>query len=252
MLPAFPLMKAQVKRAHGIVEVLKQSDYDVICFQEAFHKKAKRIIEEGLSETFPYQVNTFKKGFTIKATSGLWIVSKYPIEKIAEIEFKAKKGFDGQSKKGAILFEMSAPMKLQLINTHMQSGEGGGRDDIRLSQSTQILNELIKPHCNNKIPLVLAGDWNTKANSSFDNDALKLLLKTTKSSDEFMEVTWPSDSYGDGATHRIYDLIMLKDKQNKISNFECQIPNLKYNWKKGKDDLSDHLPVELYIVIRDQ
>ncbi len=244
MLPAFPMMKGQVKRAHGIVAVLKQSDYDVICFQEAFNKKAKRIIEEGLSEAFPYQVNTFKKGFTLKANSGLWIVSKYPIEKIAEIEFSAKKGFDAQSKKGAILFEMNSPMKLQFISTHMQSGEGGGRDDIRLSQSTQIVEELIKPYCNNEIPLLFVGDWNTKANSSFDNAALKSLLGTTRSSDEFMEITWPSDSYGDGATHRIYDLIMIRDVQSDITDFKCCIPNLKYKWKKSKDDLADHLPVE--------
>ena len=244
MLPAFPMMTGQVKRANGIVEVLKQSDYDLICFQEAFHKKAKGIIEDGLKAQFPYQVNTRKKGFTLKANSGLWILSKYPITKIAEIEFRAKKGFDAQSKKGAILFEMEAPRKFRVIDTHLQSGVGGGRDEIRMDQCAQILNQLIVPHLDDDIPLILAGDWNTKANSKFDNDALKQLYKITNASDEFMTKTWPSKSYGDGATHRIYDLILLKDLGSVIYHFDCQIPDLKFKWKKGKDDLSDHLPVE--------
>ena len=44
-----------------------------------------------------------------------------------------------------------------------------------------------------------------------------------------------------------YDLIILKSIQNEITHFECRVPNLKYKWKKGMDDLADHLPVEAII-----
>jgi len=248
MLPSIPFMKGQVKRAQGIVDVLKQSDYDVICFQEAFHKRAKRIMEDGLSEMFPYHVNTFKKGFTLKATSGLWILSKYPIEKIAEIEFTAKKGFDAQSKKGAILFELNSPKKFYMIDSHLQSSVGGGRNEVRRDQATQILEELIKKYTNDMVPLLVAGDWNTKANSSFDNAALKDLFNITQASDEFISKgTWPASSYRGAIKPRIYDLIMLKDIQNEMTHFECRIPDLKYKWSKKKDDLSDHLPVEAIV-----
>lgn len=247
MLPAFPMIKGQNKRAHGIVEVLKQNDYDIICFQEAFHKKSKKIIEKGLKTQYPYQVNTIKRGFSLKATSGLWILSKYPIERIAEIEFKEKKGFDGQARKGAVLFQLNSPKKMQLINTHLQSGVGAERNQIRKDQCTQILTELVEKHVNEDLPLFFIGDWNMKANSNFTNESIKQLYNITNSSDEMISKTWPASSYGPGNGPRNYDLIMLRDNQSTITKFECRIPNLKYKWKKGMDDLADHLPVEAII-----
>lgn len=245
MLPAFPIINGQNKRANGVVDVLQQSDYDIVCFQEAFNKKAKRIIETGLKEKFPYQVNTFKKGFTMKATSGLWIISKHPIDKIAEIVYEAKKGLDGQSKKGAILLEMKTPKRIQIVNTHLQSGSDGGRHEVRKSQCEQIRNELIQKHINPEIPLVLLGDWNVYEGSSFSKKSILELYDITDSSNEMIDYTWPSESFsGEDKPKLNLDFIFLKDTQNDFTDLKSKIPNLKYQWKRGKYDLSDHLPVE--------
>ena len=62
-----------------------QKDYDIVCFQELCHKRAEKIISEGLREKFPFQLASSDKTGFIHANSGLWIFSKYPIIKINEL-----------------------------------------------------------------------------------------------------------------------------------------------------------------------
>src|SRR5580692_5143514 len=55
MLPRFVMRTGQLKRAHEIVNVLKEEDVDIIIFQEAFDTKAREIIRKGLSPYFPHE-----------------------------------------------------------------------------------------------------------------------------------------------------------------------------------------------------
>src|SRR5882672_5126625 len=54
MLPGF-LGHGKILRAEAIGNLLASSDYDVIVFQEAFHKKARKIISRHLQSAFPFQ-----------------------------------------------------------------------------------------------------------------------------------------------------------------------------------------------------
>jgi sphingomyelin phosphodiesterase len=54
MLPKIVPLKGKLDRAHAIVEEIKKSDFDVIVFQEAFLKDARKIIREGLKEAYPF------------------------------------------------------------------------------------------------------------------------------------------------------------------------------------------------------
>src|ERR1700722_10728049 len=55
MLPRFIMRTGQLKRAHEIVNVLKEEDADIIIFQEAFDRNAREIIRRGLSSYFPFE-----------------------------------------------------------------------------------------------------------------------------------------------------------------------------------------------------
>src|SRR6266566_846971 len=81
MLPHFAASKTRkADRAYAIGELLAQSDYDVVFFQEAFHPRARKIILRDLNKTFLYHSGPAnKKIFSLKTNSGLWIFSKHPI-----------------------------------------------------------------------------------------------------------------------------------------------------------------------------
>lgn len=243
MLPGFPLMTGQVKRAHGIVEVLQQSDYDIICFQEAFHKRFRRIVLKGLKEQYPYQVIWDKK-FSLRAPCGLWIFSKKPIHKVKEIVFNATASMEGTAKKGAILFTMDGLEDFHFIVTHMQSADGVKQTAVRKSQSLQILTELVEPFKDLNKALLFAGDWNMEAGANFDNLSLRKMFNITYPKSMPTENTWPSPSFAKNEKSYLLDLIMLYDSKQNIFDFNTSIPNLEYEWKTGKIDLSDHMPID--------
>ena len=53
MLPGW-LGHGNIPRAEAIGRLLASSDYDVIVFQEAFHKKARKTINRSLQPVFPF------------------------------------------------------------------------------------------------------------------------------------------------------------------------------------------------------
>ena len=63
LMPAVMVNKNQKGRAKGIAQVLAASTYDVIVFQEAFHKRARKLIWTVLSEYFPYEYGPRSGGF---------------------------------------------------------------------------------------------------------------------------------------------------------------------------------------------
>ncbi len=249
MLPAFPIFTHQKKRAKGMVEVLKNGKYDVICFQEAYHKGFRKIILKGLKEQYPFQIGEGDKEKSAESTKGLWILSKRPINKIKEIKFKDKIGLEKYVSKGAILFEMDGIKNLHFINTHFQSADGIGETAVRKGQSLQIQEELVEPFIDQKKTVLFAGDWNMEAGSAFDNFSLTDLLKITHPKTMPTTITWPSETFRKTDGSHVLDLGMLYCPNDQVSDFETGVPNLKYEWKKDRNDLSDHMPIEVIFKI---
>ena len=98
MLPGVVRVKGKGERADAIGGILKDSDYDVIVFQEAFQRKARKKIFRQLHEKYPYQSGPAnQKLISYKTNSGLWIFSKHPIVSSESIIFKNKSGIDAVS-----------------------------------------------------------------------------------------------------------------------------------------------------------
>ena len=247
MLPANSFrFSSPIKRSKKIVEVLLQKDYDIVCFQELCHKRAEKIISEGLREKFPFQLSTSDKTGFIHVNSGLWIFSKYPIIKINELVFNDCLDFDCMMRKGALLVELSFfGNKIQLINTHLQSGRKGDRDKIRLLQTEQIYSDF-KLSSNNLIQL-LCGDFNTSSELQ-KNQMLSILKAIDGKLYGEKQYSWPSFDYYNGYS-TLLDYIFLRNKIDSVE-IERKILEINSSWKKkckSKSSLSDHLSVEAII-----
>ncbi len=159
MLPYLSLFNNNNSRAKSIVDILKNSDYQVIAFQEAFSYHCRKTLSKNLADAYPYQYGPANKNITpFRTNSGLWIVSKIPLKMLGEIQFSKSGGFDMIARKGAVLFEGNYKnTKFQLLTTHLQADF---TDEVRQQQCTEIKEKLLNQWSNPEIPQFICGDFN--------------------------------------------------------------------------------------------
>lgn len=257
MLPQalFPKI-GQLERAEAIARELKDQAYDVIVFQEAFEKKAREVLWEGLKESFPFSTGPGKNGF-LKINSGVWILSKSPFTAIEEIEFNTCKIADCMSKKGAILVELMKNRKLfQVVGTHLQSENYPA---TRKEQFKDIAEKLLKPFEKEHVPQFIVGDLNTAPDEAGYADMLDLLeaedaapRKTKLWLKEL--ITWggrDNDLFeaDAGRTPQLLDYILVKENGKCSIWIDRTIEIIQQAWDKTKTrkDLSDHYAVAAVI-----
>jgi sphingomyelin phosphodiesterase len=257
MLPSafFPKI-GQLERAEAIAEQLKNEAYDVIVFQEAFEKKAREILWEGLKEKFPFSVGPGDGGF-LKLNSGVWILSKLEFTSVATIEFNTCKIADCISKKGAILVELTKNGKIfQVIGTHLQAEN---YPEVRKEQFQDIAEKLLKPFEKENVPQFIVGDLNTAPDEAGYCDMLTLLdaedcaPRKTKSWLKEL-VTWggrENDLFeaDPKRTPQLLDYILIKENGKCSTWIDRTIEIIQQAWDKTKTrkDLSDHYAVAAVI-----
>ena len=257
MLPhaLFP-KTGQLERAEAIVEQLKNEAYDVLVFQEAFEKKAREILWEGLKEKFPFATGPGKNGF-FKINSGVWILSRFEFSSVAEIEFNTCKIADCMSKKGAILVELAKGEKLfQIIGTHLQSEN---YPEVRKEQFKDIAEKLLKPFEKENVPQFIVGDLNTAPDEAGYSDMLTLLDAedcTPRKTKSWLKdlVTWggrENDLFETDSkrTPQLLDYILVKENGKCSTLIDRTIEVIQQAWDKTKTrkDLSDHYAVAALI-----
>lgn len=252
MLPHLLVHTGQTARANEIVNVLKEQDADVIVFEEAFDNRARNIIRNGLKEIFPYESGDPRRNTWWKASCGVWIVSKVPINVVKQIYFKPGKGSDRFACKGAILVEGEKNgFCFQLVGTHLQSDLSSGKNvqPIRNRQYAQIHDELLVPYAENNVPQFLAGDFNTiQADSNYYNRMVST-LKLTQCSLEGDKCF--SFDYGNndvirgpmGEPQLIDYLFYSQPSTEKIIKGTMHIVAFRKRWDAHHHDLSDHFAV---------
>ena len=204
-----------------IIDFLKKQNTTIICLQEVFCDKSKKIIIKNLVDMYPYiikRVNT-KALYGLGEDSGLMILSKIPFNKNQIYYDKFNNGVisDKFSNKGyiKILLEFNQN-KFWLINTHLQSNYNSNIDysNIRKQQIDKI-----KIYDN--IPTLLIGDLNIKC---FSKEFYSYDWQTSYSNNQF---TFLEDK-------AIYDYILLLN-----SNSLFRLKNISIK----KINLSDHYPI---------
>jgi endonuclease/exonuclease/phosphatase family metal-dependent hydrolase len=115
-----------------------------------------------------------KNMFSIRASSGIWVISKIPLTKIEEIEYNNRIGIDAMARKGAVMFQGEWYGKeFQLVGTHLQNDSP---DEVRHEQCQEIYQKLLHKYYNSEIPQFVCGDFNIEmGDSSNYNYMLKSL-----------------------------------------------------------------------------
>jgi endonuclease/exonuclease/phosphatase family metal-dependent hydrolase len=162
MLPSFIYYKTKKrKRAKQITEELNQSDFNILVFQEAFHKRVKKKMQKQLKEKYPFSYGPAnKKFFSIWTNSGIWFVSDRPLIHLESIKYNECTGDGCFARKGAMMMEGEhLGNRFQVIGTHNNGGW------INNSQFHQIRTELLDEYQKDGVPQIICGDYNTKTSS---------------------------------------------------------------------------------------
>lgn len=186
MVPPMVFKSCQTDRASLIAAYVKNQNPDVLVLEETFMKSVRAIINDSLKKSYPYQSAVTKGGF-LKANSGVWIFSKYPIEKQAFITYKNKTSSDIFAKKGATLIQIKVEnKKIQIIGTHTQSLNKNA--NIRLKQFKQLKTQMLDNHFTDSVPQFIIGDLNS---NFYDSAEYNNMIETL----ETLPVTFIGEKY---------------------------------------------------------
>lgn len=250
MLPPVIKVTGKRKRAKAIGEKLVHSDYDILVLQEAFHAGARRKLRNQLKSEFPYENGpAFRKVFSLKTSSGIWMLSKYPIKELGKVKFKQKQGFDNKmARKGALMVELQkGNQTFHIVGTHLNAG---GSLEVRASQIRQIKDELIDQFHVEGIPLVVAGDFNIDKRDKNGLDSMLTILQMEDyelDGDQKFTIDHTLNDLGDGKSQGIIDYVYFKPEKLKVKTSTRRIPLIEKLWSKKRKSLADHNPVELLL-----
>ena len=249
MLPPLIFFNGKRKRARAIGQLLAAGEYDVIVFQEAFHHGARRKLKYWLKETYPHGVGPANVRYvSLKASSGVWVLSKFPIRKVETICFKERSGFDNRmARKGALMIEGEKDgQTFQIIGTHLNAG---GKPTLRLSQVRAIRDELMLPFQKENVPQIICGDFNIAKDTNTYDEMMKILAAEDGKLHSTPNTTYePTNDMNKTQRTAIIDYIFYKNNGKKTLSTMRKVPKIQYQWHKNHKDLADHNPVEIRVV----
>lgn len=252
MLPHCSWFKGNSKRAVEIAKQLESSRYDVIVFEEAFDYRARRILRKQLENSFPFMYGPANQNmFSLRTSSGIWVISKIPLTKIEEIEYSKRIGIDAMARKGAVMFECEwQGKKFQLVGTHLQSDSP---DEIRHEQCNEIYQKLLKKYYSSDIPQIVCGDFNIEMGDSTNyNYMLDALNAENGTMEGNIHVSY--DEIDNQLAKRpngrkqLIDYILIRNSQ-LIESIRRRVTVFHGYNKDVITDLSDHYGIEATIFL---
>lgn len=148
----FPIAK-RLKRLQLIRNKIPEYQADIVALQEVFTKKAKRILKQ---THYPF-VAKGPKGTTLKFSSGLALLSKFPIIESKTIKYHQCQGWDCKANKGVLFSRLDlGDEHLDVYVTHLNAE---GKDHhSRLNQINQMIRFVQDNSVGNKT--LFLGDFN--------------------------------------------------------------------------------------------
>lgn len=246
MLPPLAKITGKRQRAEVIADLLRDSDWDILVFQEAFHPAARRRLSRGLAQSFPYGIGPANRKFSIRTNSGIWMLSRHPIKELGVIDYEECQGLDDCfARKGSLLVEMDFHGKtIQVLGTHLQAG---GPQSIRHSQYEE-MRILLDAHAKPGIPQLVCGDMNT--NKAVIDHYEDMLATLDAEDGPFIgPQQFTADGQGNdlcGSKDRsVIDYIFLRRQGASVHGVKRWIPRIRQRWSSLHQDLSDHNPVAI-------
>ncbi len=236
-LPTINPFAGTPARARAIAHAIATEDPGIVVMQEAFLGRARKQIRNLLRLRYPYAIGPFNNSpGSLMANSGVWLLSKVPLDSLGSIQFDDCAGADCLARKGALMVQGAWQGRpFQLITTHLQAE---GHADIRLRQMQQIEQQLIAPRRVADAPLFLCGDFNTDIRDAADyHDMLQCLdAEDGQPSCELQH------SYEDSTNGKmLLDYVLLRHCESL--RVERRILPKAYMPDDAGEELSDHLPL---------
>ena len=247
MLPYVSLFNNNAQRAKAIADQLKNSDYTIIVFQEAFSSKCRNVLATNLLANYPYQYGPANKNFLpFRTNSGLWIVSKIRLTELEEFQFGKSEGFDAIARKGAVLFEgMFNGAKFQLLTTHLQADNS---EAIRTKQCAEIKDHLLNKYYSKDIPQLICGDFNIDMDDR-PNYHKMLTTLDAQNGDLSGSVKVTYDEVNNNLARipngkeRVIDYVLVRNAE-LIQTIERRVQTFLTHIGKHSTNLSDHYAME--------
>ncbi len=250
MVPPVIFKSCQEERAYLIADYIKTQQADIVVLEETFMKSTRKILQDSLQSVYPYLSKITKRG-VIKSNSGIWILSKYPLQNQHFSKYKKRSGSDVFSKKGAVFTEVVIENKrVQIIATHTQSLKKF--ESTRNKQFIQLKSTLADVYLNDTVPQFIIGDLNC---DYYDTMAYQTMLENL----DVLPTQFSGETYSwDGQknelaytyfdhTQETLDYILLRKQHAKIAKIHpVEIKNPTANvayCKKPFQHLSDHHPI---------
>ena len=238
------LRKKQAVRTPWIIEHCQQADYDVIVFQEVFDKPLSKQLQVALLEYYPYQVQPLKKAGRL-TSSGILIVSKWPIQKVGAVVYPKGAHEDAWAAKGCTVVKLQQGANaLYIAGTHLQAG-GSTAAKTQRGIQYQAIKNLLDNTTNDSLAIVLAGDLNTrKSAKTVYANMLSILEMQDKPLDEKRPYTIDlNNTWKTGGSNQQLDYILLRPQQSQLQLQQQKLLRLQKKWKEQPMDLADHYGV---------
>jgi len=250
MLPFCSEIHGNCKRAGSIANQIAAYNKDIIVFEEAFDHQARKILRSQLKGVYPFMYGPANDSkFSLKTSSGIWIISKIPLRQLEQIEFKNRFGIDAFARKGAVLFEGEwQGQSFQLLGTHLQANSP---DSIRCGQCKEIANKLLKKYARPEIPQIVCGDFNIEFEDQVNYKSMLSLLDAENGGLQG-DVQSSFDEIDNQLAHKengkksLIDYVLVRNAK-AIRNIERKVFVLKEHTKDNFSDLSDHYGIEASI-----
>ncbi len=250
MVPPMIFKSCQTERAFLIADYIKIQNPDILVLEETFMKSTRSIISDSLKMIYPFQSSITKPGF-FKTNSGVWIFSKFPIQKQAFITYKNKTSSDVFAKKGATFIQLEIlNKKIQIIGTHTQSLNKNVTK--RFKQFNQLKKKMLDIYMDDSIPQFIIGDLNSNYYDTTEYNAMIQTLETLPVSFTGEKYSWnglQNDLANKFSEHSLetLDYILLRKQhvsKAEIISTEILKPTKDTCFCKYKfQNLSDHHPI---------
>lgn len=250
MLPYLSLLNGNTKRAKIIAEKLHDSDYQIIVFQEAFSSVCRGILSRQLKDTYPYQYGPINRNHPpLRTNSGLWIISKIPLQKLDEIRYSVSKGYDAIARKGAVIFQgQYEGVVFQLLTTHLQAEDV---PEIRQQQCLEIKEKLLNKYYKYDIPQIICGDFNIEMDDKKD---YPIMLQTLDAKNG--EISGDKTTYDEvfntlsqerKGKRKTIDYVLIRNGQ-WIEEIERKVNTFYERNNRYIGNLSDHYAMEAEVL----
>jgi endonuclease/exonuclease/phosphatase family metal-dependent hydrolase len=236
------------ERFNEIPAALDRAAADVILIQEAFTGRAQALTH---LPHFPFHTWGPSSRF-LHFSSGLLILSRYPIVETAQTSYMRCGGFDCFANKGAQYAKILVPGigPVSVFNTHLNAN---GHDQVRVSQAAH-LTRFVQAYAQG-LPTIVGGDFNGNGQALFDqnHDALKVSdahLEFVNAHPSLTHQQWAGYTadpernpfLSRGETFRRLDHIYLLEGAAPNATWKVDSDDLVFDGFRGKV-LSDHFGI---------